>query len=76
MQFKIVPFTAAITREDSAVTVSAQMQHIIDSTGNQGWEYMRMDSVQTSVAATSGCFGVGSQPGFTTTFNVLVFKKD
>lgn len=74
MQFKIVPFTATITREDSSTTVAAQMQHMIDTIG-EGWEYLRMDSVQTSVAATQGCFGFGAQPGYTTTFNVLVFKK-
>ena len=76
MQFKVVPFTATITKEDSSVTIAAQMQRIIDSTGSQGWEYMRMDSVQTSESATQGCFGLGSQPGFTTNFIVLVFKRE
>ena len=75
MQFKIVPFTAQITKDDTSATVATQMQSIIDSTVSQGWEYLRMDSVQTNVAGSSGCFGIGAQPGFTTTFNVLVFRK-
>jgi hypothetical protein len=75
MQFKVVPFTAKITREDTSTTVATQMQSTIDTIVNQGWEYIRMDSVQTSVAPTNGCFGVGAQPGFTTSFNVLVFRR-
>lgn len=75
MIFQIIPFTAQITQKDTAATVAAQMQSIIDHQVHQGWEYIRMDSVQTNVAGSTGCFGLGAQPGFTTTFNVLVFKK-
>lgn len=75
MIFKVVPFTAQITRNDTATTVANQMQSIIDSYVSQGWTYQRMDSVQTSVAGTAGCFGFGAQPGFITTYNVLVFTK-
>lgn len=75
MEYKVVPFTAHITRDDTSVTVAGQMQALIDNTISSGWEYMRMDSVQTSVAGTGGCFGIGAQPPYTTTFNVLVFKK-
>ena len=75
MEFKVVPFTAQITRNDTSTTVAEQMQSIIDANGRNGWDYLRMDSVQTSIAATNGCFGLGAQPGFTTTYNVLVFKK-
>jgi hypothetical protein len=75
MSFKVVPFTAQISRNDSATTVANQLQTIIDHQGSQGWDYVRMDSVETSVAPTTGCFGLGAQPGFTTTFRVLVFKQ-
>jgi hypothetical protein len=75
MQFKVVPFTAQITRNDTSTTVADQMQTIIDSANANGWTYLRMDSVQTSVAGTSGCFGIGAEPGFTTTYNVLIFSK-
>jgi hypothetical protein len=75
MEFKVVPFTAQITRNDTSTTVAQQMQTMIDSNLSQGWEYIRMDSVQTSIAADKGCFGSGAAPGYVTTFNVLVFKK-
>lgn len=73
--YKIVPFSAHINRNDTTAHVAAQMQKIIDTYVNEGWEYMRMDAVQTSVAGTNGCFGVGAQPSFTTTYNVLIFKQ-
>ena len=75
MVFKIVPFTASISQKDTTSTVASQMQSIVDSHVSEGWEYLRMDSVQTNVAGTNGCFGLGAQPGYSTTFNVLVFKK-
>jgi hypothetical protein len=75
MEFKVVPFTAQITRNDTSITVANQMQKMIDSQLAQGWIYIRMDSVKTSVAGTSGCFGIGAEAGFTTTFNVLIFSR-
>lgn len=75
MTYKVVPFIAQITRNDTTATVAVQMQQIIESYTNEGWEYMHTDSVQTSIAATNGCFGVGAQPGVSTTYNVMVFRK-
>ena len=75
MEYKVVPFTAQITRKDTSVTVGKQMQEIIDTNVNEGWEYLRMDSVQTHITAEQGCFGFGAQPGYMTSFNVLIFKK-
>jgi hypothetical protein len=75
MKYKVIPFTAQITRNDSAAAVATQMQSIIDSQVSSGWEYLRMDSVETSVAGSSGCFGIGAQPPFSTSYNVLVFKQ-
>jgi len=75
MEFKAVPFTANITRHDSSGTVANQVQKIIDAYVGQGWEYMQMESVETSVAPTNGCFGFGGKPGFTTSFQILIFKR-
>lgn len=66
---------AQITRGTSISEVANQMQSIIDKHITEGWQYMHMDSVQTSVAGSEGCFGIGAQPGFITTYNVMVFTK-
>lgn len=75
MTYKVVPFSAKITRDDSTASVANQIQTIVDNMNNSGWDYMRMETVQTWVAGTNGCFGIGAQPGFNTMFNVLIFQK-
>jgi hypothetical protein len=75
MEFTVVPFTAQITRSDTTSAVASQMQTIIDSYNSQGWIYLRMDSVQTYVEGTAGCFGIGAQAGYNTTYNVMIFRK-
>ncbi|HYC27444.1 MAG TPA: hypothetical protein VEB42_01495 [Chitinophagaceae bacterium] len=74
-EYRIVPFTAQITRGTSSSEVAKQMQYIIDQNLTEGFHYMHMDSVETSVAGSEGCFGIGAQPAFTTFYHVMVFKK-
>ena len=73
MKFKVVPFTAVIKTTDTSAVVASQMQTIIDAHSAEGWEYTRMDSVQT-VVKERGCFGIGGKASITI-YNVLVFKK-
>ncbi len=75
MTYKVVPFTARITQKDTSTTVSEQVQQIIDLHAKQGWQYVSLESVQTSVAPSAGCFGLGATPGFTTSFQMLVFQQ-
>ena len=75
MEFKVVPFVAKITSKDSTVQVASQLQTVINSFSQEGWEYQRMDNVETYVEGTSGCFGIGSKPGYVTNYTMLVFKK-
>ena len=75
MTYKILPFAAQINREDTSAVVAHQMQTIIDTTVAEGWEYQRMDTVETTVAGTNGCFGMGAQPAIITSYSVLVFKR-
>jgi len=55
--------------------VAQQMQTIIDTTVAEGWEYQRMDTVETTIVGTNGCFGMGAQPAIITSYSVLVFKR-
>ncbi len=76
MKFKAVPFTAKIKRNHTSSTVAVQVQAIIDQYTVEGWEYLRMESVVTSVAGTDGCFGIGAEPRFTTSYQILIFRKN
>lgn len=74
-KFKAIPFTASISRNDNASKVANQIQALIDEHSKDGWEYTRLESVETNIEATAGCFGIGAQPGFTTSFKVAIFEK-
>ena len=56
--FKAVPFTAKINRGDTAQKVAEQIQLLIDEYSQDGWTYLRLESVETSVAPDKGCFGL------------------
>jgi hypothetical protein len=75
MQYKVVPFTANVTRNENSSAVASQLQGIIENHLSEGWEYQRMESVETFVAPTSGCFGFGAQSGYSTAVQMLVFKR-
>jgi hypothetical protein len=75
MTYKVVPFTAEITRDETTARVAAQLQNVIDSHTAEGWEYVRLEIVEADIAPDQGCFGMGAKPGFRTFFRMIVFKK-
>ena len=75
MDYKVVPFLAQITQKDTTATVAGQLQALINEHSSQGWEYVRLENVETQVAPENGCFGIGAKPGFNTIFKMVVFKK-
>ena len=75
MNYKVIPFTAKITKDDNASSVANQLQSLIDANTNDGWTYLRLENVETFVAADAGCFGLGAKPAYTTTFRMAIFQK-
>lgn len=75
MNYKVVPFLAQITRKDTTTTVAEQLQSVINNYSDQGWEYVRLEVVETRIAPDAGCFGFGAKPEFTTVFRMIVFRK-
>lgn len=75
MEFLVVPFVAQITQKDTTNHVALQLQRVINEHSAKGWEYVRMESVETLVEGTNGCFGIGAKPSYTTACTMLVFKK-
>ena len=59
-----MPFVAKITQKDSTGQVAEQLQTVINSYSSQGWDYVRMENVETYVDGTNGCFGFGAKPGY------------
>ena len=75
MEYKVVPFIARITKEQETRNVAEQLQNLINDHSVQGWEYVRLEVVETTIAADLGCFGFGSKPAYNTVFRMVVFKK-
>ncbi len=75
MDYKVLPFNANLNQKDAAEVAVNQLQALIDTELSEGYEFVSLGNIETSVAPTSGCLGIGAKPGYTTTVAVAVFKK-
>ncbi len=75
MQYKVVPFAAAVASNQSASAVAGQVESIITSNAADGWEYVGTNQLQTFKAGSAGCFGFGATPSIVTTTEFIVFRK-
>ena len=75
MKYKVVPFVAAINQADGPSMAAKQLEELINDYSAEGWEYLRLENLETYVAGSSGCFGFGATEGTTTTVSLAVFKK-
>jgi len=76
MNYKIVPFNTHIDHKTGfSKHVALQLEQLINKYAEQGWTYLRMETVTNNVSGEAGCFGLGAKPGFTLVSNMLVFKK-
>ncbi len=75
MEYKVVPFVASIDKNETSKQVAIQLENLISTYSNQGWKYMRLESVTTFIKPDNGCFGFGAKPGYTTSRQIIVFGK-
>lgn len=76
MEYKVIPFVASIdSKKENSTHVAEQLEEIIKHHSNQGWSYIRLESVSTFVQPESGCFGLGAKPGYETSRQMVVFSK-
>ncbi|MBE8726889.1 hypothetical protein [Flavobacterium hungaricum] len=76
MEYKVVPFVASIDpKKGTSNHVAEQLESLIKTYTNIGWEYVSLESVSTFVHADNGCFGFGAKPGYTTNNQMVVFQK-
>lgn len=76
MEYKVIPFVASIApKNGNAVHVAEQLESTIQTYTSKGWEYVGLASVTTFVQPDTGCFGLGAKPGYTTSNQMVVFKK-
>jgi hypothetical protein len=75
MEYRVVPFAASITQNDNAGAAAAQLQSLVTQHAAENWEYVRLESVETNIAGTGGCFGLGATPGRTISVSMIVFRR-
>ena len=75
MQYTVVPFVAALSQKDNAAVAASQLQELANQYAAHGWEYVRLEQVETYVAGDNGCFGFGATPARTTTVSMVVFRQ-
>lgn len=76
MEYKVIPFVASIDpKKGNTSHVADQLEEIIRHHSNQGWTYIRLESVSTFVQPNAGCFGLGATAGYTTSNQMVVFCK-
>lgn len=75
MEYKVVPFNANLQQDDAVETSAYQLQILITKYQSEGWEFVSMGNIETNVAGTNGCLGIGAKPGYTSSVAVVVFKR-
>jgi hypothetical protein len=76
MQYKVVPFSAAVSSTQDASHVASQIESIISTHVSSGWEYVGIHQLQTFKAGSNGCFGIiGVTPATTITTEFVVFRQ-
>lgn len=73
--YKVVPFQAHISNTGSGQDLAGGLQQIINHEATEGWAFVQIQELTTSVAGSSGCFGLGATPGTAVSMSVLIFQK-
>ena len=73
--YKVVPFVASIGTVEGGLQVASQLEGLIQFHAQEGWEYVRLESVETFVAGNNGCFGFGATPSRMTSYSMVVFRR-
>ena len=77
MEYKVIPFVATASQQNmSAKNIAEQLDNLIKVHTNDGWEYVRLESVSTYIQPVEGCFGNTSQSGYMTSYQMVVFSKN
>jgi hypothetical protein len=76
MQYKVIPFVAAVgADENAAAGAAAQLEALVGKMANEGWDYVRLEQVETHIEANPGCFGIGATPARNISLSMAVFRK-
>jgi hypothetical protein len=75
MEYSVVPFVASVGINQGSGTAAEQLQNMINQHVSEGWEYVRLEQVETYIAGSNGCLGIGATASRYTTFSMAVFCR-
>jgi hypothetical protein len=73
--YRVVPFVANVGTGEGSAQAATQLESLIKSWSEKGWEYVRLENVDTSIAGSAGCFGLGATPAQLVSYSMVVFKQ-
>ncbi|MCW3160777.1 hypothetical protein [Chryseobacterium oryctis] len=77
MEYKVIPFVATATHQNmSSINIAQQLEKLIATQTNEGWKYIRLESVSTYIQPTYGCFGIGAKHGYMAYYQMAIFSKE
>jgi hypothetical protein len=74
-RYRVVPFVASVSMNEGRTQAADQLEALIERWSGDGWEYVRLESVETYIAGSAGCFGMGATPGQNVSYSMVVFKQ-
>jgi hypothetical protein len=75
MEYRVIPFTANIGNTEGAGAAASQLEALIASNAAEGWDYLRLEQVETHIAGSDGCFGLGATPPSHRSVSMAVFRR-
>lgn len=75
MESKVLPFIAKVGSSGSPTEVASQVEAFIRRESVDGWEFVSCGNIDTQIAGSNGCFGIGAKAASSTSILVLVFKR-
>ena len=74
MEIKVIPFVPQVTDVNPAGSAASELQTSINKMHDQGWEFVSLSSMQTSVRPT-GCNSLQKNTDSVVNIQLLIFKK-
>jgi hypothetical protein len=74
-EYKVVPFTASVTNKEGSGAAATQLETLCNDLAGQGWEFVGLETVETIIGGSKGCFGFGATPPMMEKFSMAVFKR-
>ena len=73
--YKVVPFVASVGTNEGSQQAATQLEDLIRGFTNSGWEYVRLENVETYIAGNAGCLGLGATPSRLVSYSMAVFRQ-